>query len=700
MQIITYCGCGQSFSVDDSLLGSTMQCPTCQQFFTVQAAAPPSQPISPQPPNQQPFATDANHLQNRYAHPSAGYPPAQPIPQPVAQPVQQPVAQPVQQPTQPELMPLSPLPDQVGQTPASSYAGASSEPHTALSSNQGPSKKKLWLGLGVGLGGAAGLILLLLLLIGQFVGGGGRYIDLSYLPGQMSQFFYCDVEGLLKTESGKSMIDQGFLVRQHFGSVERALQIDLEDIRTITVGYVGNDPSDSVRPFNLRSKRPTINFSFRSFFNFCAVIRTKEEVDSEEVMAGLPTYVEKQHEGNTYYCNKKSPAYAFAFPESDVILFGTEPEIQQALGGSKGVSTSMFGSIRKSDQVVFINSMGVDFATGAEQTGIGITYGNEVTGRLWIEMPSAEQARRVVQAQREMQRMIRNLPDNPALRKAKASGFMSGADPFGLGDATASGKIVTTEFSGRDKLVTTAVSEQAVVGMLRPFAQFGNRNFTKTPIKNEPAKQQPPKQPNNPRKKTPVPKSLGSFPRYSAGAGNKVDLLEVINPEKDQIQGNWSFDNQTLVNGSNTFRPRIQFPYKPPVEYDIKVSFRQTQPSGTTSIMIPNNNGRSFSWTMDQTGKCGFTVNPIKKNPTNVQVKELIRPNVIHTLIIQKRANVVRAVFDGRVLAEYKGPWADLHENLRTRLKNPELIGFHCETRTAINQIELIEVTGSGTFVD
>ena len=73
---------------------------------------------------------------------------------------------------------------------------------------------------------------------------------------------------------------------------------------------------------------------------------------------------------------------------------------------------------------------------------------------------------------------------------------------------------------------------------------------------------------------------------------------------------------------------------------------------------------------------------------------------MIHTLVIQKRAGTVKAVFDGRILSEFKDDFRDLDEDRSTSINNKELLGFCCETNTVITAAELTEVKGKGSFVD
>lgn len=715
MQIIATCPCGQQYNADSASVGTQLQCSTCGQVFVISASAYPQQ----SQPTGSGFPTENRYGQPTYPNsmqPNSMQPQVQPDPlQPLA---------PAQSSPLTPLQPLAPeASSPAGRQPAITNGQRSSSPRSTRSS-----KKAIWLSVGAGVA-ALVIVLLCFLFLGSSKPRNG--MELTYLPSNLTQFYFIDLEKVQESAAGKAFLENDFFAQQHLGSVESMTQLPLEDIRSITVGYADPDIDDD---FNLSGGMiPNIpNISFGQFFRFCGVIRTRNDYDKQKILDAAPMASQQEHAGHEYYLiesvtsGKSDSARGIAFPDSRTILFGSESELKKALTGAKAPNDSFFSNVQKGDQLVSI-AKGADLGPySLRQTGVSARFGDEIEGRIWKEFVSAKDAGLVQSGNISIDGMSHELKKYiPTQHAAQFQKLFKQQEMFGLQDVELNGNVLTTSFKGNgNSLVARGAMTQVLVGMLHRFSRFdsftnplktsftnrGNpksqlnamndllnkvkRDAEKKAVRNKKAVQ-----PEDPRKQKVEAVDFNRLSRFKAGSGTKFNLLELFSPRKDRISGAWLFENEKLLCKSRHLRPRIQLPYKPPAEFDIKFVFSQAKPEGNISVILPNR-GNSFSWILGSNDVHRFSYNPIKKNPTAIKVVDLVKPGQTHTLIVQKRRNSISAVFDGRVVSEYKGSFGDLKEDRLTSIKNKDLIGFCCETQTTLSEIELTEVSGSGSFVD
>ena len=727
MQIIATCPCGQQYHADSVQVGAPLQCSTCGQVFIITAAAPAPPQQAIQDPGQAGYV-----LENRYGQPSPVHSPPLPPQQANPQYSVQSSAHPV--PPQADLnpLPLTPL-DPSASDPKGSPAGA----NYAYSTPRRPANLKPWL---LAIGGGAGAILVVVLCLLLFRGNKlSNGMDLTFLPANLSQFYFVNIEKLQATKSGKNFLNNDFLAKQHLGSVQRITQLDLDDIESITVGYAS---SGKRNPFDISSQVPFAGFNVRRTSHFCGVIRTRAEYDKDRILRSMARTSKQEHSGHEYYRVDalgrvdSERAHVLAFPNERTLLYGSEKEVKAALTGSQAPNDSMFTHVGANDHVVVSSRGDSRGAFGLVNSGLAISFADEVTGRMWSEFESSDVAREIADAQQRVKSASKVVPQiMPAKHRQNFERLIRQGDPFGFGDIEVAGNTVVARLGSQNEGITRTILTQAVVNLLQPFQQISTLVHS-TPIRSEQKqarnkieqhneKIQKAKQnaqdmidrmkkdierinrvEENAKVKKPVARKVGlqstnlaTLPRYKPGVGNKMNLLEVFDMDKDKIKGTWAFEGESLVCKSLHFRPRIQFPYKPPEEYDFKVSFKQAAPRGNLSLILPNK-GKSFSWILSASHLHQFTVSRIKQNDTRIKVDSIIKPNKLHTLVIQKRTDSVKAVLDGHILSEFKGDFRDLDEDRMTSINNKQLLGFACETPTTISVAELTEVKGKGAFVE
>jgi hypothetical protein len=194
---------------------------------------------------------------------------------------------------------------------------------------------------------------------------------------------------------------------------------------------------------------------------------------------------------------------------------------------------------------------------------------------------------------------------------------------------------------------------------------------------------------------TPVPGALVQPEPPKELVGKKfVDLLALGDPAKDAVHGRWLVHNKALHCNDMHGVPRLRFPYQPPQEYDLVVTFSQPAVRNGVSLVLPNPAGGSFFWAVGHSGGrgCGFH----GKGSKDIPLPAPLAPNRAYTTVVQFRRDGVKALLDGKVLAEYRGDFRDLGSDDYRDLGDVRVVGVACDDPTVFHHVGIIEVTGSG----
>lgn len=105
-----------------------------------------------------------------------------------------------------------------------------------------------------------------------------------------------------------------------------------------------------------------------------------------------------------------------------------------------------------------------------------------------------------------------------------------------------------------------------------------------------------------------------------APSGSAVDLLKLLDPTKDSVEGDWKRDGDILIT-PDIQRARIQVPCVPPEEYDIRALVTRKGPKdafvlglvvdGKPCMVVIDGNGAGASWMEVKDGKKGVSENGI-----------------------------------------------------------------------------------------
>lgn len=175
-----------------------------------------------------------------------------------------------------------------------------------------------------------------------------------------------------------------------------------------------------------------------------------------------------------------------------------------------------------------------------------------------------------------------------------------------------------------------------------------------------------------------------------------ANLLPLIHPEQDAVKGVWKLSDGALV--SDKSWASLQIPFRPPEEYDLRVTFARLEGHRHVVLIFPEP-GRGFTWQLGRLNNSAFAFMSVTSagmtNPTVVAVKPALENNRHYTTLIEVRKDGVKAYLDGKLISAWKTDYHDMSVETPWLLRDPQLPGVgSCESPTAFYSIELREITG------
>ena len=203
----------------------------------------------------------------------------------------------------------------------------------------------------------------------------------------------------------------------------------------------------------------------------------------------------------------------------------------------------------------------------------------------------------------------------------------------------------------------------------------------------------PPTPPAPPARAVPLPGGVKPWPEA-------IDLLALIDPVQDTVNGSWRKGDQGLQADDDDFS-RIRIPYRPPEEYDFRIVFTRNE-GGCSTNQILWKEGRHFQWHMGNKGNewCGFSLikdQEVDENPTGVEKDPSLEDDRTYTSVVRVRNEGVTALLDGRKMAEWKTGYSDFSIESEWSLPMEGILGLgSCNNKMIFHLVELKEVTGIG----
>ncbi len=202
----------------------------------------------------------------------------------------------------------------------------------------------------------------------------------------------------------------------------------------------------------------------------------------------------------------------------------------------------------------------------------------------------------------------------------------------------------------------------------------------------------------------PVPAEPEPAPPSEEAWAAALDLLEPVETASDALSGTWKREADGISSEGVT-RARLEFPYRPPAEYDLRLSL--TPRSGTLDLaLLLSRPGRGFGWRLldpnqaeAHAGLDRVAGAAMRANPTAKAVPGGVKYGQKLTVVAQVREGEVRIFLDGRLQTRWKTDGADLSMPEGIALRTPESIGLAvAQARILLHDAELLEVKGKGRF--
>jgi hypothetical protein len=187
-----------------------------------------------------------------------------------------------------------------------------------------------------------------------------------------------------------------------------------------------------------------------------------------------------------------------------------------------------------------------------------------------------------------------------------------------------------------------------------------------------------------------------------AGRSGAINLLPLIDPARDIVAGNWVIKDDELLTDSS-HASRMQVPYRPPLEYDLRVAFTRTEGADGVGIILVGN-GRQFACILggsENTLACFHMVDGKQDNENRTSVKRdaWLTTGRRHAALIQVRKDGVRALFDGLEATQLKTDYRNVGLPPELSLKDAAVLAVGAnKSPTTFHRLEVVEISGPGTF--
>jgi hypothetical protein len=179
-----------------------------------------------------------------------------------------------------------------------------------------------------------------------------------------------------------------------------------------------------------------------------------------------------------------------------------------------------------------------------------------------------------------------------------------------------------------------------------------------------------------------------------------VNLLPLLDPQKDAVKGGWKVEGDKLTVQQESMA-RIEIPYEPPEEYDFRVTFVRSSGNEDVNQSLTHA-GRSFFWSMGCEKNTGFGFDQVdgqnaNRNRTLARKENAIENDRSYTSIVQVRKYLLRAWLDGQLVCRFRTNYKNLGMRKDWVLRSGAVLGLGAHSSAVTFQrIQLREVTGKG----
>jgi hypothetical protein len=178
-----------------------------------------------------------------------------------------------------------------------------------------------------------------------------------------------------------------------------------------------------------------------------------------------------------------------------------------------------------------------------------------------------------------------------------------------------------------------------------------------------------------------------------------VDLLALIESDKDSVRGKWSRSGITLIGEGH--HDRLELPYIPPAEYAFRIDFTPTRNVDGVFMGIYAGD-KTFLWVMGNAGNQFADFQDIdgKDLESNKTVRKLsLVAGQRYAAVVEVRNKRLKAFVNGEQLVDWPTTYQEFSASRGDwQPRNPLKLAIgDWTTTTVFHRVEVMELSGSGT---
>lgn len=180
-----------------------------------------------------------------------------------------------------------------------------------------------------------------------------------------------------------------------------------------------------------------------------------------------------------------------------------------------------------------------------------------------------------------------------------------------------------------------------------------------------------------------------------------VDLMALIDPAKDTVNGTWKVSSGHLVGTVTERLATVLLPYQPPAEYDLRVDFRRVE-GNEALVLAAVQNGKRFAWMIAAYSNtiCAMETPDGGKPKNNSAVYQpaggVLKNGTDHSLVLKVRKTGLALTLDGTLIGQHPTDGSDLGA-VRPHWNPIAPLGIILHSKQYdFARLELTEVTGTG----
>jgi serine/threonine protein kinase len=179
-----------------------------------------------------------------------------------------------------------------------------------------------------------------------------------------------------------------------------------------------------------------------------------------------------------------------------------------------------------------------------------------------------------------------------------------------------------------------------------------------------------------------------------------VEILSLVELPKDVVSGTWFREGKVLVSEGGT-PARLQVPYRPPEEYDVRIVFAR-RPANFCVNLILSRTGDAFTLVMQREGYFGFEKvrgEDFNRNSSMRRFDTPLQLSRAHTVVVEVRKGGLKSFCDGQPMSQLDS-YDDLTMNPDWKLPDPAALGLGTwDGGAAIQRLEIREISGKGRML-